>query len=84
MRRYRYAPLGGLLLLLAITSGCSKLRARDQLNKGVAAYRNAQFQSAIMHFKEAVALDPTLLNARLYLATAYSSNTSLAESPQTT
>ena len=48
-----------------------RLRARDQLNKGVAAYRNAQFQSAIMHFKNAVALDPTLLNARLYLATAY-------------
>jgi len=60
-----------LLLLLALTSGCSKLRARDQLNKGVAAYRNAQFQAAIMHFKNAVALDPTLLNARLYLATAY-------------
>jgi tetratricopeptide (TPR) repeat protein len=71
MRRYRFAPLGGLLLLLAITSGCSRLRARDQLNKGVAAYRNAQFQAAIMHFKEAVALDPSLLNARLYLATAY-------------
>jgi len=71
MRRYRFAPLGGLLILLAITSGCSRLRARDQLNKGVAAYRNAQFQAAIMHFKEAVALDPSLLNARLYLATAY-------------
>jgi tetratricopeptide (TPR) repeat protein len=59
------------LLLLAITSGCSRLRARDQLNKGVGAYRNAQFQTAILHFKNAVALDPTLLNARLYLATAY-------------
>ena len=52
-------------------AGARELRARDQLNKGVAAYRNAQFQSAIMHFKNAVALDPTLLNARLYLATAY-------------
>jgi tetratricopeptide (TPR) repeat protein len=71
MKEYKFAPLGVLLLLLAITSGCSKLRSRDQLNKGVAAYRNAQFQSAIMHFKNAVGLDPTLLNARLYLATAY-------------
>jgi tetratricopeptide (TPR) repeat protein len=71
MKRYQFAPLGALLLLLAFTSGCSKLRARDQLNKGVNAYRNAQFQTAIMHFKSAVALDPTLLNARLYLATAY-------------
>jgi tetratricopeptide (TPR) repeat protein len=71
MKRYKFAPLGALLLLLATSSGCSKLRARDQLNKGVLAYTNAQFQTAIMHFKNAVALDPTLLNARLYLATAY-------------
>ncbi len=71
MKRYKFAPLGCLLLLLVITSGCGKLRARDQLNKGVNAYRNAQFQTAIMYFKNAVARDPTLLNARLYLATAY-------------
>jgi tetratricopeptide (TPR) repeat protein len=71
MKLYKLALLGALLLLLAITSGCTRLRARDQLNKGVAAYRNAQFQTAIVHFKNAVALDPTLLNARLYLATAY-------------
>ena len=71
MKLYKLALLGALLLLLAVTSGCSRLRARDQLNKGVGAYRNAQFQTAILHFKNAVALDPTLLNARLYLATAY-------------
>jgi len=71
MKEYKYAPLGALVLLLAISSGCTRLRARDQLNKGVGAYRNAQFQTAIMHFKNAVALDPTLLNAQLYLATAY-------------
>ena len=71
MKLYKLALLGALLLMLAITSGCTKLRARDQLNKGVTAYRNAQFQAAILHFKNAVALDPTLLNARLYLATAY-------------
>jgi len=59
------------MLLLALSSGCRKLRARDQLNKGVGAFRNAQFQAAIMHFKTAVSLDPTLLNARLYLASAY-------------
>ena len=71
MKLYKLALLGALLLLLAFSSGCSKLRARDQLNKGVAAFRAAQFQTAIVHFKNAVALDPTLLNARLYLATAY-------------
>jgi len=71
MKAYKLALLGALLLLLAAASGCSRLRARDQLNKGVAAYRNAQFQTAIVHFREAVSLDPTLLNARLYLATAF-------------
>jgi len=71
MKWYKLALSGALLLLLAISSGCTKLRARDQLNKGVGAFRNAQFQAAITHFQNAVALDPTLLNARLYLATAY-------------
>jgi len=53
------------------TTGCSKLRARDQLNKGVNAYKNAKYEEAINHFQQAVSLDPTLLNARLYLATAF-------------
>ena len=56
--------------LLAVT-GCNKLRARDQLNKGVQAYKNARFEEAIEKFKNAVALDPNLSVARLYLATAY-------------
>jgi len=71
MKVYKFFLLGAVLLLLPFSSGCQKLRARDQLNKGVAAFRNAQFQTAIMHFKTAVGLDPTLLNAKLYLATAY-------------
>jgi len=53
--------------------GCDKLRARDKLNKGVNAYKNAQFDEAIEDFKQAKAYDPTLTNAELYLATAYAS-----------
>jgi len=71
MKLYKLALLGALLPLLAFSSGCNKLRARDELNKGVGAFRNTQYQAAIVHFKNAVALDPTLLNAKLYLATAY-------------
>jgi tetratricopeptide (TPR) repeat protein len=71
MKLYKLAPLCGVLLLALAACSCDRLKARDHLNKGVQAYRNAQFQPAIMHFKEAVRLDPTLLNARLYLATAY-------------
>ena len=69
---------GRLLILLAVllamfsTVGCNKLRARDQLNKGVQSYKNAQYEDAIGHFQKAVEFDPSLINARLYLATAYS------------
>jgi tetratricopeptide (TPR) repeat protein len=59
----------GLTMLTA--TGCDKLRARDQLNKGVAAYKNAKYEEAINHFQDAVSLDPGLTNARLYLATAF-------------
>ena len=52
-------------------SGCDKLKARDLLNKGVAAYRDGKFDQSIEDFKQAKDLDPTLTNARLYLATAY-------------
>jgi tetratricopeptide (TPR) repeat protein len=58
-------------LTMFSAAGCNKLRARDQLNKGVASYKNARYEEAIDHFQQAVTLDPSLLNARLYLATAY-------------
>jgi tetratricopeptide (TPR) repeat protein len=65
--------LAVLFTLVAGISGCSKLRARDLLNKGVAAFKNAQFDTAVEDFKQAKELDPDLINARLYLATAYAS-----------
>jgi tetratricopeptide (TPR) repeat protein len=67
----RLAAVVGLAGLLAFLAGCTKLQARDQLNKGVQSYKNAKYEDAIAHFQKAVALDSKLLNARLYLATAY-------------
>src|SRR5689334_24244430 len=61
------------LVTLFGVAGCNKLKARDLLNKGVGAFKNGQYDSAIEFFKEARDLDPTLMNARLYLATAYAS-----------
>jgi tetratricopeptide (TPR) repeat protein len=70
----RRASAFAALLILAIgVSGCNKLKARDLLNKGVAAFKNAQYDTAIEDFKQAKDLDPGLMNARLYLATAYAS-----------
>ena len=59
--------------LAAASSGCNKLRARDLLNKGVTAFKAGQSDAAIENFKQAKEADPDLLNARLYLATAYAS-----------
>src|SRR5216683_1525930 len=67
----RTLAMMALGLVLLATTGCSKLRARDQLNKGVQSYKNAKYEEAINHFQQAVSLDPSLVNARLYLATAY-------------
>ena len=72
-----------ILSLLALLSGCDKLRSRDQLNRGVTAYKAARYADAVEFFKNAVALDPTNSNGRLYLATAYMSQyIPGAESPE--
>ncbi|MHB8214808.1 MAG: tetratricopeptide repeat protein [Candidatus Sulfotelmatobacter sp.] len=70
-KHFRLLTLAAAALALLSTVGCSKLRARDQLNKGVTAYKNAKYEEAIDHFQQAVALDPTLINAKMYLATAF-------------
>jgi len=69
----RVAALAVLLVVAFAASGCNKLKARDLLNKGVTAFKNGQSDAAIEDFKEAKEADPDLLNARLYLATAYAS-----------
>jgi tetratricopeptide (TPR) repeat protein len=75
MRKSQKSCLLVLAVALAagLTAGCNKLKARDMLNKGVQAYKNGQFDQAIEFFKQSKELDPSLLNARLYLATAYAS-----------
>jgi tetratricopeptide (TPR) repeat protein len=70
-KKLRLLTLAAVALALSFSVGCSKLLARDQLNKGVEAYKNTHYEEAIEHFKKAVELDPSLLNARMYLATAY-------------
>ena len=70
-KHIRLLTLAAAALALCSSVGCNKLRARDQLNKGVTAYKNAKYEEAIDHFQQAVNLDPSLLNAKMYLATAY-------------
>ncbi|HWZ31542.1 MAG TPA: tetratricopeptide repeat protein [Bryobacteraceae bacterium] len=62
-----------LAATLGLTTGCDKLKSRDHLNQGVAAFKSAKYADAVEHFKQAIALDPDYQVARLYLATAYMS-----------
>ena len=63
--------LAGMVLSV---SGCAQLEARDQLNKGVDAYKSAHYEEAIGHFQRATQLDPNLPMAKTYLATALAQN----------
>jgi tetratricopeptide (TPR) repeat protein len=63
--------LAGMVLSI---SGCDRLQARDQLNKGVEAYKGAHYEEAIGHFQKATQLDPSLPMAKSYLATALAQN----------
>jgi len=63
--------LAGMVLSM---SGCNQLAARDQLNKGVEAYKGARYEEAIDHFQKATQLDPSLPMAKTYLATALAQN----------
>jgi len=63
--------LAGMVLSM---SGCNQLQARDQLNKGVDAYKSARYEEAIDHFQKATELDPSLPMAKTYLATALAQN----------
>ena len=63
--------LAGMVLSM---SGCNRLAARDQLNKGVEAYKGAHYEEAIGHFQKATQLDPSLPMAKSYLATALAQN----------
>jgi tetratricopeptide (TPR) repeat protein len=73
------SPVLLLLLAIGMTSPVcsaqlsdldSKIRARDRLNAGVQAYKRGEYDQAIEDFRQAKTLDPSLLTARLYLATA--------------
>src|ERR1700728_2748900 len=68
----RFFGGAALLLVLAGTTGCTKLKARDQLVKGVNAFKAGKYEEAVNHFQTSVDLDPSYATARLDLAAAYS------------
>ena len=71
MTRHMKLMFAFLAMVALASTSCAKLQARDNLNKGVRAFRDAHYESAVDFFKEAIRLDPELTNAELYLGTAY-------------
>jgi len=63
--------LAFLAILALSATSCAKLQARDNLNKGVRAFRDAHYENAVKYFQQAVQLDPDLTTAEIYLGTAY-------------
>lgn len=71
MRHTKFTLVFLALLALAVSS-CAKLQARDNLNKGVQAFKDTHYEKSVDYFKKAIELDPDLTSAELYLGTAYS------------
>jgi tetratricopeptide (TPR) repeat protein len=70
MRQTKFM-LAFLAILALASASCAKLQARDNLNKGVRAFRDTHYENAVTYFKKAVELDPDLTTAEIYLGTAY-------------
>jgi hypothetical protein len=77
LQKNKFRSFVTVSLLAAVVlglGGCDKLKARDQLNRGIQAFKAGQTDAAIESFKQAKELDPNLLMAKLYLGTAYQSS----------
>jgi len=70
----RFVSIVGLLVCLTMASVAqdeAKASARNEVDEGVQAFRQAHYEDAIAHFEQAVANDPDLVVARMYLAATY-------------
>lgn len=70
----RFVLLAAFIVMFAIAGVAqdeAKTSARNEVNDGVEAFRQAHYDDAIAHFEQAVAFDPDLVVARMYLAATY-------------
>jgi tetratricopeptide (TPR) repeat protein len=70
----RFVLMTGVLVCLALAGVAQdegKASASNEVDEGVQAFRQAHYDDAIAHFQQAVAFDPDLVVARMYLAATY-------------
>src|SRR5687768_14577270 len=65
--------LFAIVSLVAQTPDANKTQARENLDKGIAAFEGSSPQLAADSFVRALELDPDLTNAALYLGVTYDS-----------
>lgn len=66
--------LGWLLMMPAVVAHpvpAQTPSAADEIQAGMVAYKFSDYAGAVEHFKAALAINPDLIQARLFLATAY-------------
>ena len=71
MRRSKIVGICFTVCFGLLSTSCAKLQSRDEMNKGVQAYKANKYADAVKHFKEATQFDPGNENAQAYLATSY-------------
>jgi beta-lactamase regulating signal transducer with metallopeptidase domain len=69
------AVMIGLIVGLAVAATQAQTpgnsQANDNLNEGIRAFRETRYESATAYFREAMRLDPNLIQAELYLGRTY-------------
>jgi tetratricopeptide (TPR) repeat protein len=73
MRMKQTAIVAALAAALFASAGCTKLKARDNLNSGARAFKAGQYAQSVTFFQQACDLDPEWNVPRLYLAMSYMS-----------
>jgi len=75
MTTFKRLSLTAVALTALLATGCTKqinfLKARNELNKGVNAFKAAEYNQAAERFEAALELDPELNDARAYQAYSY-------------
>jgi Tfp pilus assembly protein PilF len=71
--RLRVAVILFLCLTALLAQPVVPTDSRGWINKGVQEYKGEKYKDAVESFQKAVDLDPNNVTARLYLATAFTS-----------